>query len=298
MFALTLSNHYWSLEITFDEWLAKELPDTTTTSESKLLRSAWKASSLSSSEELARLVEQNKALLSELDKLSSFIDNASATLLHITEDMIQSGYDAFIAQGKKRDGIIAAYQSMVVQALTSNDTVSSGLLGRISELEFALSDANAKLELRKSEIKQRDDYAESLRADVFTVEQERDSNSDMLDSARIELELLREAMEVPVEPHQSLSDRMVEAAKELSKLRRYAVTEGPSVSEPQNSPIDVGGLSNVLRMYAEDIHSLAGHSKCASTMSKTADAVDRLAALVEMATRIEMHRDLIEMLMD
>lgn len=36
---------------------------------------------------------------------------------------------------------------------------------------------------------------------------------DMLESARTDLEILREALGVPVEPHQSLSDRMIEAAQ-------------------------------------------------------------------------------------
>lgn len=36
---------------------------------------------------------------------------------------------------------------------------------------------------------------------------------DMLDTARTDLELLREALGVPVEPHQSLSERMLEAAQ-------------------------------------------------------------------------------------
>ena len=54
-----------------------------------------------------------------------------------------------------------------------------------------------------------------LREQAKQLEQERDASRDMLDSTRLELELLREAMGVPVEPHQSLSDRMLEAAKEL-----------------------------------------------------------------------------------
>lgn len=36
---------------------------------------------------------------------------------------------------------------------------------------------------------------------------------DMLDSARADMEVIREALGVPVEPHQSLMDRMVEAAE-------------------------------------------------------------------------------------
>jgi hypothetical protein len=36
---------------------------------------------------------------------------------------------------------------------------------------------------------------------------------DMLDTARIDLDMLREALCVPVEPHQSLSERMLEAAQ-------------------------------------------------------------------------------------
>ncbi len=39
-----------------------------------------------------------------------------------------------------------------------------------------------------------------------------DASNDMLDSARLELELLRNALGVAVEPHQSLSERMLEAA--------------------------------------------------------------------------------------
>lgn len=35
---------------------------------------------------------------------------------------------------------------------------------------------------------------------------------DMLDTARIDLDMLREALDVPVEPHQSLQERMLEAA--------------------------------------------------------------------------------------
>ncbi len=45
---------------------------------------------------------------------------------------------------------------------------------------------------------------------------------DMLDSARADLEMLREALGVPAEPHQSLIDRMVEAAQ----AKRGAVPEG------------------------------------------------------------------------
>ena len=50
---------------------------------------------------------------------------------------------------------------------------------------------------------------ESLGAWIFNAEAQR----DMLDSARSDLDVIRHALGVPVEPHQSLMERMVEAAE-------------------------------------------------------------------------------------
>ncbi len=46
---------------------------------------------------------------------------------------------------------------------------------------------------------------------------------DMLDSARSELDLLREALRVPVEPHQNLLERMLVAASAAADSRRNTV---------------------------------------------------------------------------
>lgn len=55
---------------------------------------------------------------------------------------------------------------------------------------------------------------------------------DMLDSARVDLEMLREALGVPVEPHQSLLERMVEAAQ----AKRGAVPDGWQVVPKEPTP--------------------------------------------------------------
>lgn len=47
--------------------------------------------------------------------------------------------------------------------------------------------------------------------------------SDMLDEARAELDMLRAALRVPVEPHQSLIERMIAAARKVNKRTNSAV---------------------------------------------------------------------------
>lgn len=59
----------------------------------------------------------------------------------------------------------------------------------------------------------------SARSDA---DEESEALRDMLDSARADMEMLREALGVPAEPHQSLLERMVEAAQ----AKRGAVPEG------------------------------------------------------------------------
>lgn len=73
---------------------------------------------------------------------------------------------------------------------------------------------------------------------------------DMLDSARADLEMLREALGVPAEPHQSLIERMVEAAQ----AKRGAVPEWWK-------PMPVNGSYELARAFreAETAALLSGH---------------------------------------
>lgn len=73
---------------------------------------------------------------------------------------------------------------------------------------------------------------------------------DMLESARADLEMLREALGVPAEPHQSLIERMVEAAQ----AKRGAVPEWWK-------PMPVNGSYELARAFreAEAAALLSGH---------------------------------------
>lgn len=63
----------------------------------------------------------------------------------------------------------------------------------------------------------RDVHPEHAARDKATRESE--ALRDMLDSARTDLEVMREALGVPVEPHQSLLERMVKAAQAKRDVR-------------------------------------------------------------------------------
>jgi hypothetical protein len=73
---------------------------------------------------------------------------------------------------------------------------------------------------------------------------------DMLESARADMEVIREALGVPVEPHQSLVERMVEAAK----AKRGAVPQGWK-------PMPLNGSYELSRAFrkAETAALLSGH---------------------------------------
>lgn len=57
-------------------------------------------------------------------------------------------------------------------------------------------------------------------ATVGSLLAERDANRDMLESARVEINMLRDALGVPVEPHQSLFERMLDAARAMRWIPR------------------------------------------------------------------------------
>ncbi len=114
----------------------------------------------------------------------------------------------------------------------------------------------------------------SARSDA---DEESEALRDMLDSARADMEMLREALGVPAEPHQSLIERMVEAAQ----AKRGAVPEGWRedvylAAQMLTWADDDGGLTD------QQDRAIRAHQKKMFAMLAAAPAPDQLRDAAKM----------------
>ena len=106
---------------------------------------------------------------------------------------------------------------------------------------------------------------------------------DMLDSARSDLEMLRQALGVPAEPHQSLLERMVEAAQS----KRGAVPDGWQVVPKEPTPemkaapaSDRPGFSSLVarEIYAAMLAAAPAPDQFRGATKMMAEPVDSMGA--------------------
>lgn len=117
----------------------------------------------------------------------------------------------------------------------------------------------------------------SARSDA---DEESEALRDMLDIARADMEMLREALGVPAEPHQSLIERMVEAAQ----AKRGAVPEGWRedvylAAQMLTWADDDGGLTD------QQDRAIRAHQKKMFAMLAAAPAPDQLRDAAEMVAK-------------